>query len=75
MSHIGICESILGNIAGAVTGDFNLAVIGSDNFDIAVDGLSGLNTLFLIGFGVQLVLIAAYWAVTYVMLDRKLNLQ
>ena len=72
----GICESILGNIAGAVTGDnFNFVATVGEHFDVAVNGLGELNVVFLIAIAVQLVLIAAYWAVTYVMLDRKLNLQ
>ena len=62
----GICESILVNIAGAVCGDA---------FDFAVNSADEFGTLFLWGIAAQAVLIAVYWAVTYVMLDRKLNLQ
>ena len=62
----GICESILVNIAGAVCGDV---------FDFAVNSADEFGTLFLWGIAAQAVLIAVYWAVTYVMLDRKLNLQ
>ncbi len=62
----GIAETVLLNIAGIVGNNVNV--------DIAFDN-SGISTMFIFVIAGQAVLIAAYWAVTYVMLDRKLNLQ
>ena len=62
----GIAETILLNIVRAVGNGFNTVVI---------PGESNFNLIFISVSVTMAVLIAAYWAVTYVMLDRKLNLQ
>ena len=62
----GIAETILFNIVSVIGRSFN----GVVTFDS-----SNISMLFISVIAVQAVLIAAYWAVTYGMLDRKLNLQ
>ena len=62
----GIAETILFNIVRVIGRSFN----GVVTFDS-----SNISMLFISVIAVQAVLIAAYWAVTYGMLDRKLNLQ
>lgn len=62
----GIAETILLNIVRVIGSGFNV-VVAFDSYNISM--------LFISVIAVQAVLIAAYWAVTYVMLDRKLNLQ
>ncbi len=64
----GICEVILLNIADKICG-------GSFNLILTASGDYSINAAFLFIIAVQAVLVAAYWAVTYLMLDRKLNLQ
>lgn len=64
----GICESILINAAVHIgDGWFSMAVNNADN--------RGALILILVLIAVQCVFIAIYWVVTYLMLDRKLNLQ
>lgn len=62
----GICESIVLNIMGAIS---------SNTVNFTVNSAEELSGFFLLAIVIIAVFIAAYWAVTYVLLDRKLNLQ